>query len=52
MRWYPSRHHPTRSKDNTPDRTIVVQLIDRGAGRAPGLKINQDDETWDNLQTG
>src|SRR6202795_2876672 len=30
----------------TPDRTIVVQLIDHGAGNPPGLKINQDDVTW------
>ena len=28
-----------------PDRTIVVQLIDRGAGQEPGLKINQEDTT-------
>lgn len=34
----------------TPDRTIVVQLIDHGPGQAPGLKINQDDATWENLQ--
>ena len=34
----------------TPDRTIVVQLIDHGAGNAPGLKINQDDVTWETLQ--
>ena len=32
------------------DRTIVVQLIDHGPGQAPGLKINQDDATWENLQ--
>ena len=32
------------------DRTIVVQLIDHGPGQAPGLKINQDDETWETLQ--
>src|ERR1700684_1929203 len=32
------------------DRTVVVQLIDRGAGRAPGVKINNEDATWDNLQ--
>ncbi len=31
------------------DRTVVVQLIDRGAGQAPALKINQDDTTWENL---
>jgi biopolymer transport protein TolR len=34
----------------TPDRTIVVQLIDHGPAQAPGLKINQDDATWENLQ--
>ena len=32
------------------DRTIVVQLIDRGPGLNPALKINQDDTTWENLQ--
>jgi biopolymer transport protein TolR len=41
---------PNAPKNNTPDRTIVVQLIDRGAGQEPGVKINQDDTTWDNLQ--
>src|SRR5882762_395845 len=34
----------------TPDRTIVVQLIDRGPGQEPGLKINQDEVTWESLQ--
>ncbi|HTW58110.1 MAG TPA: biopolymer transporter ExbD [Terriglobales bacterium] len=37
-------------KNTTPDRTIVVQLIDRGAGSDPGIKINNEDATWDNLQ--
>jgi biopolymer transport protein ExbD len=32
------------------DRTIVVQLIDRGPGNAPALKINQDEATWESLQ--
>lgn len=32
------------------DRTIVVSVIDRGPGQTPGLKINQDDVTWDTLQ--
>ena len=41
---------PNQKQDNTPDRTIVVQIIDRGAGQAPGLRINQDDTTWDALQ--
>src|SRR5260370_37767309 len=34
----------------TPDRTIVVQLIDHGAGNPPGLKINQDEPTWETFQ--
>src|ERR1700686_19870 len=34
----------------TPDRTIVVQLIDHGAGNTPGLKINQDEAPWETLQ--
>src|SRR5438270_12171914 len=41
---------PNAPKNNTPDRTIVVQLIDRGAGQAPAVKINQEDTTWENLQ--
>src|ERR1700723_3355295 len=41
---------PNAPKNNTPDRTIVVQLIDLGAGQAPGVKINNEDATWDNLQ--
>src|SRR5690242_2335095 len=40
---------PNAPKNNTPDRTIVVQLIDRGAA-PPGIKINQDDTTMDTLQ--
>ena len=31
---------PNAPKNNTPDRTIVVQLMDRGPGQEPGLKIN------------
>ena len=41
---------PNAPKNNTPDRTIVVQLIDRGPGQAPAVKINQEDATWDTLQ--
>ena len=41
---------PNAPKNTTPDRTIVVQLIDRGAGQPPALKINQEETTWDNLQ--
>lgn len=39
-----------QKQQNTPDRTIIVQLIDKGAGQTPALKINQDDETWSDLQ--
>src|SRR5437764_13121700 len=41
---------PNAPKNTQPDRTIVVQLIDRGAGQAPSIKINGEDTTWDNLQ--
>jgi biopolymer transport protein TolR len=42
---------PNQKQDTTPDRTIVVQLIDKGAGSEPGLKINGEDASWDNLGT-
>jgi biopolymer transport protein TolR len=41
---------PNAPKNVTPDRTIVVQRIDRGPGQAPGVKINQEDTTWEGLQ--
>jgi len=41
---------PNQPKNTTPDRTVVVQLIDRGPGQAPALKINQEDTTLDGLQ--
>lgn len=41
---------PNQKTPPQTDRTIVVQLIDRGAGNAPALKINQDDATWETLQ--
>jgi biopolymer transport protein TolR len=41
---------PNAPKNTTPDRTVVVQLLDRGPGQAPALKINQEDTTWENLQ--
>ena len=40
---------PNAPKNTTPDRTVVVQLIDRGS-QEPGLKINNEDATWDNLE--
>jgi biopolymer transport protein ExbD len=41
---------PNQKQQQTIDRTIVVQLIDRGNGQDPGLKINDEDATWENLQ--
>src|SRR5438445_9985990 len=41
---------PNQPKNTQPDRTIVVQVIDKGPGQEPGVKINQDDVTWDTLQ--
>jgi biopolymer transport protein TolR len=41
---------PNQKPQATPDRTIVVQLLDRGIGQDPGLKINQEDTTWAELQ--
>lgn len=41
---------PKDQKAPPPERTVVVQVIDRGPGQTPGLKINQDDTTWDGLQ--
>ena len=41
---------PNQPKNDQPDRTIVVQVIDRGPGQTPGLKINQDETTWNDLQ--
>jgi biopolymer transport protein TolR len=40
---------PNAPKNDTPDRTIVVSLVDR-PGQDPGVKINTDDATWDNLE--
>lgn len=42
---------PNAPKNQTSDRTIVVQLLDRGPGTNPAVKINQEDATWDTLQT-
>jgi biopolymer transport protein TolR len=41
---------PNAPKNQSNDRTIVVQVIDRGPGQTPGVKINQEDVTWDTLQ--
>src|SRR5438067_5650311 len=34
-----------------PDRTVVVQVIKGANGQRSTLKINQDEVTWDNLQS-
>jgi biopolymer transport protein TolR len=41
---------PNAPKTPPTDRTVVVQVIDRGTGQRPSLKINDEDATWDNLQ--
>jgi biopolymer transport protein ExbD len=41
---------PNQKPDAEPGRTVVVQLMDRGSGQSPALKINQEDVTWENLQ--
>ena len=41
---------PNQKTQPDPQRTIVVQVLDKGAGQLPGLKINDEDTTWDNLQ--
>ncbi len=41
---------PNAPKNTQPDRTIVVQLFDRGPSQEPGVKINDKDVTWDTLQ--
>jgi biopolymer transport protein ExbD len=41
---------PDQKQQPDVNRTIVVQLIDHGAGNPPGLKINQDEATWESLQ--
>ena len=33
------------------DRTIVVSVVQGAPGQRPTLKVNQDDESWDHLQT-
>lgn len=38
-----------QKQQDTSDRTIVVQVLRSGGGQ-PGLKINQDDVTWETLQ--
>src|SRR5215467_12231135 len=42
---------PPPNQHETPnDRTVVVQVL-QASGEKPHLKINQEDVTWDNLQT-
>jgi biopolymer transport protein ExbD len=33
----------------TPERTIVIQVVDDAPNQPPALKINQDSVTWNNL---
>jgi biopolymer transport protein ExbD len=40
---------PNQKAEQTPERTIVVQVM-KGSGGQPSLKINQDSVSWDKLQ--
>ncbi len=42
---------PNAPKNESQDRTVVVQVIHMPGGERPALKINQDDVTWDQLQS-
>jgi biopolymer transport protein ExbD len=41
---------PKDDGSSQPQNAIVVQLLDRGLGQGPVVKINQEDATWDSLQ--
>jgi len=41
---------PNAKSTQTPERTIVVQVIKAGSGQKPNLKINNEDVTWETLQ--
>jgi biopolymer transport protein TolR len=41
---------PNQKTPPSTDRTIVVQLLER-PGQLPGVKINQEDATWDTLES-
>jgi len=40
---------PTDSHVLPPDNNIVVQLLDRGEGKRPALKINASEVSWEDL---
>ncbi len=39
------------AKDIFRDRTIVIQVVGGGKDQPPGLKINQEDVSWENLES-
>ena len=42
---------PSKNVDQpTPEGIIVVQVLDRGLGQVPAVRINQENTTWDDLQ--
>ena len=41
---------PNKGGPSEPESPVVVQLLDRGLGQEPTVKINQEDATWDSLQ--
>ena len=42
---------PPNQKPTESDRTVVVQVLESPTGGKPKLKINQDDVSWDDLNT-
>src|SRR5947209_20572094 len=42
---------PNAPKNPPTARTVAVQLIDLGAGKDAGVKINNENAAWDNLRT-
>jgi biopolymer transport protein TolR len=42
---------PKDQKSEPPERTVVVQVLEAPGGGKPKLKINQDDVSWDNLNS-
>lgn len=41
---------PANDSRIPPGTTVVVQLLDGGAGQEPRVKINQEDASWEGLQ--
>jgi len=40
----------TEHSDPVPEKTIVVQIQDKGSGKPPALRINEQDVSWEELE--